>query len=714
MKRWLQRFGFKESRYERPNQQWVCGGVSEGKSCPLGPDARGQCHAAGACEPIRQGDRWFCTRPTSAGGLCTEGPKPDGACCHRIDKCVPQLSLRARRGRVTWLTVAFTFGALLFFLSGPDRWRFVSPGPLTWQHSTSHLTCTDCHRAPLPAPQNGAGFSAPSAHHEQDSRLCLNCHQLGPEPLQPHGLPPAKRAELTRRLGADNDAPRPVSLALASLLPGSAADHDRERACATCHHEHRGKDFKMTRMDNTQCQSCHARPFESFSHGHPEFSAYPFTRRTRIFFDHISHLEKHFQDAQAKANAPGSCLGCHQTDAAGRLMLVKNFAATCAACHGRQIQGEGRADAPGVAVLRVPGLDARTLGERGLRIGDWPEQAEGKLTPFMQVLLSSDAKTSEAIKTLAKVDLLDLLDAKTNELKAAEQLVWGVKELFFDLTTKGQAALRERLAVVLHRELSAEELTRLAGQLPVDAVASAQTEWFPNLLTEVPLHREGGPLPPAKPAPTATKAAADKRSAGGSKPVSPDNWVARGGWYRSRNDYAVLYRPTGHADKFLQAWLDLSGAAQSQSPGTPVTALFKSLSATQAPGVCIKCHSVDADTDQRWTVNWHPAGPVTEHTFTKFSHRSHFSLLNQEGCQMCHKLAPQAAYQKAFENNFSPTVFTSNFKPISKAVCSSCHTAAGAGDGCLKCHDYHIGNFTPTLSKQGQSRQMPPPPTAKP
>lgn len=708
MKHFLQRFGFKESRYERPNQKWVCGALADGRPCPRGPDAQGNCGATSECAPLRKGDRWFCTRAAAAGGPCADGPKPDGTCCHPGTACAPVRSVRARRALTTQLTVAFTFGALLFLLGSSGRWHFLSPGPLTSSHSMSEAVCADCHGKSFSSGAPSASVSGGIAHTNLDSHRCLNCHQLGPQPLTPHGLPPTEQAVLTAKAEPSPSASRPATLALSAALFGNPGAPGRELACGTCHQEHRGKGHRLATLDNSQCQSCHQQQFKSFAAGHPDFTGYPYPRRTRIFFDHVSHLEKHFQDAQQRRHAPEFCTSCHQPDAAGRGMLVKNFATTCAQCHAGQIQGEGRADAPGIPVLRVPGLDARSLRERNRAIGDWPEQAEGRLTPFMQLLLASDATHTAAIAKLAKADWLDLLDAKPDELQAAETIAWAVKDLFFDLVTKGQAAWRERLQTTLGRELAPAEFARLVGQLPPDLLNAAQAEWFPNLLTEVPAHR-AGEKPAAKPAsPEPSRAAA-----AGAKPILPENWVTHGGWYRTRTDYTLLYRPAGHADPFLHAWLDLTASVPTNHP-TPLPAVFKSLGAPQAPGLCTKCHSSDLRADQARMINWQPARSArNQHTFTKFSHGSHFSLLDQKGCLTCHQLNPTAEYQKAFENNFSPAVFASNFAPLPKAVCAECHTPSRAGDTCLKCHEYHIGTFTPTLSKQAQTQRMTAAPPAK-
>ena len=180
----LQPFGFKESRYERPNQNWVCGWAAEGRVCPLGPDAHGHCRTTSECAPVRKGDRWFCTRPASAGGACLEGPKPDGRCSRPMVRCVPLRSLRARRGLVTRWTVGLTFGTLLILLGGGSRWQFASPGSLSSPHALS--SCSDCHHLPAAAQNFSSAFKPPHAY--QDSQLCLNCHPLGADPFQPHGL----------------------------------------------------------------------------------------------------------------------------------------------------------------------------------------------------------------------------------------------------------------------------------------------------------------------------------------------------------------------------------------------------------------------------------------------------------------------------------------------------------------------------------------------
>src|SRR5207249_3676219 len=386
----------------------------------------------------------------------------------------------------------------------------------------------------------------------QDGRLCLNCHQPGPAPFQPHGLPPDKRAALTRKSQTDDPDARPVLLSLSSLLLGWPAQGHVQLECAACHQEHRGKDYNLSQLSNDQCQTCHARQFHSFAHGHPTFKQFPFFRPTRVLYDHLKHAEAHFNDTNFPNLAPAYCTDCHQTDTAGRTMLVTNFAAACAACHLRQIR-----EAPGVAFLGIPNLAVTALRQR---IGRWPDNGAGQLTPFTQLLLSADGSAAEAMRTLSGADLLDNLDeldrATTNELKAAEQLAWAIKELMADLAADATATLSNRLRTLLGRQLAPLEAARLAGQLPQDTLALAQAQWFPDLQQELSLHRSSKPLALAEGETNAASATRHQALDTSSLPLFSQNSF---GWYRT--NCQILYRPAAHADEFFRSWLDLSVSA---------------------------------------------------------------------------------------------------------------------------------------------------------
>jgi len=45
-----------------------------------------------------------------------------------------------------------------------------------------------------------------------------------------------------------------------------------------------------------------------------------------------------------------------------------------------------------------------------------------------------------------------------------------------------------------------------------------------------------------------------------------------------------------------------------------------------------------------------------------------------------------------YEDN-DPQTFASSFNHIEKSLCVTCHVAEKAGDMCISCHNYHVGNI---------------------
>jgi hypothetical protein len=806
MARFFQLPNFKRDDYNRPEQKWTCGRACDGKGCPFGPDPQGHCHTTGACQPARSGDRWACTRPETHGGTCAEGPLPNGECCHQIGPCQPLLSLRARRGRWTWGAVACTAGLLLCLFAGRGRARWEDPGALTAPHALSSTRCDDCHNpgdASHVAAMGGMGGLLAGVHRPTDEK-CLQCHSLGDQPLAPHGLAPdalARSREATARSAFG--ASHAVLLALARMTKAPGQDRGALE-CVTCHQEHHGRDRSLTAFTNQQCQVCHQAAFASFSRGHPDFTDYPYKRRTRIIFDHASHLQVHFADKAFAGLAPKECAACHAASPTGAFMLVKNFEQTCAACHAGQIEGEGRAGDKGIAFFRVPGLDAATLAEKGHPVGEWPADADGKLTPFMRLLLARDPAAAAALAKLDGVDLTDLHAATEDRLAAAAALAWSVKSLFADLVTDGQQAMETRLGQ-LDPAVGRGQLGAMTGQLPRDGLAAAQAAWFPGLLTEVANYRAGirpaaavpaaaqppvaaAPAPkapaaagddlldgpatpapakvaatPAKPAdddlsadtpapapkpavPAAPKPAADddlsadtpaparpspaappaKAATGDDlaadtpappppaarpaapvvsplKAKDPEDWAVAGGWYRSADNYTLYYRPTGHADAFLTVWLTAVGRLATGDQARAAKPVFAELTDAKAPGLCIKCHSLETSpTGDAVIVNWKANVPLPSfHRTTKFKHATHFSLVMTEGCQTCHVLRAPGDLAASYAGTLDPTRFTGSFAPVSRQTCVSCHNDRVAREDCLLCHNYHVGEFASKASTFG-------------
>ena len=162
----------------------------------------------------------------------------------------------------------------------------------------------------------------------------------------------------------------------------------------------------------------------------------------------------------------------------------------------------------------------------------------------------------------------------------------------------------------------------------------------------------------------------------------------------------------GHGDIFIHSWLEvISQSALSVDSGDLghktkpqwMTDIFEELANAKGPGVCTKCHSIDQSDNTGVLVNWRGAQPLpSEHTFTTYSHESHFSLLDEKGCVTCHTINAEAKFSAGFDDR-DPTTFASNFNPLEQAVCAGCHQAKKASDGCLTCHNYHVGDFLPAV-----------------
>ncbi len=398
--RWLQPFSFKKSFYERPNQKWICGRACQGPGCPTGPDAHGNCMATAECRPLRKGDRWFCTRMEAQGGPCADGPAPDGSCRCVIPKCVPVRSLRSWRGLTVLWVAGVSLAVLLFNFGSVSGVKFFSPGPLSFAHASVGSKCSDCHAGLGNQPVAWLTTAARTASVHADSHLCLNCHNVGAMPLQPHSLPSVEIKQITSKVRSHGAiGGTPAGLKVARLVAGPVLEQGEQLACATCHQEHRGNQFDLRQLSDQQCQGCHSRQFNSFADGHPNFTSYPFDRRTRIIFDHEAHFSKHFTEPAQAGVAPRRCVDCHQTDVNGNTMGLKPFEVICASCHRDQIKGKGAVSA-GLAVISLPRLDDRVMTGK-YAIGEWPEDADQSLTPFMRLLLSSDARLHTALEQLA-------------------------------------------------------------------------------------------------------------------------------------------------------------------------------------------------------------------------------------------------------------------------------------------------------------------------
>ena len=566
---------------------------------------------------------------------------------------------------------------------------------------------------------------------------------------------------------------------------------NKDVSCASCHREHQGEFAPLDGFDSQQCHSCHKVTFDEIQHGHPEYTQYPHVQETRIKFDHVSHLENYFLEDEFFDVAPEGCLQCHATDQTGEWMLAQSFEQSCSSCHLSDVLGDNRADAKGIAVLSVPELDIQTLKQRGFNIGYWPKWADGELTPIMSALLNG---SSDVFQVNVKAQLFDLSTASDEELAAATELAWQIKELFYAIQSSGAKELNQRLRNSFGESLDQSTLNHLIASLPRDTLLNNQQEWFPDLMQEMKDYRSGAielrmPVDTDagldKPAIEHVDTIAqddilvedddilaedddilaegddilaedddilaedddilaedddivaedddiltedddilaedddiltegddilvedddilvedddilaeedDTNKAIVAKPLlelaDNETWALNGGWYRDGS--SIRYRPSDHADLFFKAWLDVSSSAANGSSSK----VFKSLTRDDSVGSCIKCHSVETAEQvsaEFANVQWHSFKPEdVKVDFNRFSHVSHFSLMNDDGCSSCHLLNEESLEHTANSGN----TYSPSFVSMDTQTCTQCHQKGRAPDNCLTCHNYHVEPVT--------------------
>ncbi len=639
-----------EDTYDRPNQAWMCGLTDDGPPCPLGPTAHGHCSHAVACHPVREGDRWICNRSTLRGGICEAGPTPDGECCVHYS-CTPERSLRSQRGRFVWALALATLGGLCMILSSNWRNEFLAPGPLSVHHAQlvtrggdQTQRCASCHAA-----GNQTLFQwlshplEPQLAEPTQSSLCIECHQKefpAATALLAHGidqklLTTTHEVELTSR----------------------KVDPRGEFACSTCHREHHGANHDLTFMSNTACQACHAQQFQSFATDHPEFDRWPNERRTRIAFDHAAHQAKHFPAEKQEF----ACQMCHRQSAEG-FQQTLGYEVSCAKCHDSDLETSWQA---GVPFVSLPIIDAEILGDAGHDVGNWPEQAtgdfDGPLPAITKFLLLENPTAAKGIQLLGvDFDFFDIDPDDPTHLTAAASVISALQKYLKDLAAQGHKAISIRLEKILGRAVNDQELAAIVAHLPAEDMTAMGETWFAT----------------AESTPPDTTANEKERIDGG-------------GWIRDDQIFALRYQPSGHADPWLTAWIDLLAEATRGPHSKLAESLLLEIMKPTAPGMCGSCHSVDRNANGGLEVYWFAQqAPSPGVRFTLFSHAPHTMQPELADCTACHKISEAAAMMETYQNQ-TPNNFAAGFHAMTKQDCASCHKPGAAGDSCTQCHQYH-------------------------
>ena len=651
MRKPLQNFNWKESRYERPGDRWVCG-----RHC--------------------------------AGTPCAAGPNPNGTCPEHSESgeasCRPVWSLSFRRRCLALGVTGFSVALCLIIGGGSPS--LVSPGQLTAAHGSANMSCADCHAA---ADGRWMATALDSSTGQQDSQRCLKCHtELDPEPLRAHGLPRDSLTALTADQPKATETHGDLLVNMATLLVDDAAELSLN--CNRCHLEHRGRGHDLTAISSARCQTCHAQQFRSFEHGHPEFGAYPYERSGRIQFDHVAHLQKYFHDDALRlmpgVTVSGDCTSCHRADESGSRMLTRGFEVMCAACHQRDIEDR---DDPGIPFLALPRVPQQLLeSELEFPVGDWPAppvEPPLSMEPGFQTLLLLDESDGPRSPE-ARVTRFDDLAATSTE--QARQRLLSIKRLFAEVAWHGQSALSDRLP---------EELRVLAIAEPsiVPTMMHAQQSWFPGLLEER----------------TKTGRVENNNSVPSPR-TTPAESVLGGGWYVRQADQTVRYRPIGHADPLVKVWLEAAMEASTES--TPQReALDRMLNVLMNPtasgsietrgpvssGRCLSCHAVVNDSAAGSRRIYWSSRTAEElvRPFTSFRHAPHTLGDTGASCQTCHALndgLDLSTRKPQMQTGAEAGPLRSCFAPLSKAACATCHHSNSGLNRCTDCHQYHVRNLS--------------------
>lgn len=648
---------FDASRYQLPQQDWMCGHHCDGQPCAIGPNGNGECTAHQICTPTLDGSAWLCTRPKAWGGKCKEGPVPDAdnpesraVCPHQPIPCSPQRTVRNKRQLVTGLTIAASLGCCLMILGGSsgrmdnaliDTSAVVSPGDLSAYHASLEQSCAACHSAASLSSLDALACFFGGNGGLEDSRKCLECHQgFGSHALQPHSVDPNFLAQVSAGATATGHTTQQM---LARMVETHQTTSEGEMACSTCHVEHHGTAFNLTELTNQQCQSCHASSFHSFSDGHPEFAE---RKRAFLYFDHASHLETHFpkQAGQNGASTSLSCSDCHMQGPDGATMLLASFEKTCSDCHNHQI-----ADDHMPVDLRMAAATFISLDESLPR------------SPFMEVMLP---------------------EGRSDQTQAVA--------LVQDVVARREVAVVERL-------------TDKAAALKLDE----------NLVQAVAARLGESGFYVALQQLNVSQQSADVEDE-----VSSNSAVSSGAWSVAGDGLSLGYRSRGHADPLLRDWLSLAASSIQTYPNVPQAGtagafdrLFQQLAAPEATGRCMKCHTVDALRPGVARINWDsrqvlPAGSG----FTNFAHGPHVTLLGSPEqatamgsrpdarCETCHSVRKREAVLRNADfllNDWMPNPDFDHpgslgLTSVTRASCVQCHVSGKAGDSCLQCHNYHV------------------------
>lgn len=146
-------------------------------------------------------------------------------------------------------------------------------------------------------------------------------------------------------------------------------------------------------------------------------------------------------------------------------------------------------------------------------------------------------------------------------------------------------------------------------------------------------------------------------------------------------------------DKGMAATLVSTVIKNERKPKSEV--LSTGISQAQAPTILAPFRQVTAAIDRKtptgmfsWTAVYRD--PMIR-TFTNFNHRPHTLQNGVMRCDSCHQMVESPPSEMAISFEASGSM-RSDFHPMVRQQCASCHRSEGTSDSCTTCHNYHVGS----------------------
>ncbi|MCX4028933.1 hypothetical protein H0A36_05635 [Endozoicomonas sp. SM1973] len=534
---------------------------------------------------------------------------------------------RLKRSRLAFvLFLVVLLGLFIILTHTPWRQQLLFPGALSSQHGSQQDQCISCHVRANDPVMSWLWHTMQPLTLAQQSQGCMSCHQHKHQKgVVAHGLDEQAIRTLLPKNIEQQQADRHLS-ELTSRKP---------LGCFNCHTEHQGTAGELTKLSDTECDSCHLKSQQDFAKQHSDFSL---ARDTGIQFNHDRH--------QGVFSEQGKVFQCQQCHGSKAEPVFPKFDQQCLSCHEETIEKP-------VVLLALPRVATKTPD-----IGEWPKQRGNKrLSAAMLALLAE----------------YGVPEKPTDKSKKAtqffqQQLAKGYKQLVQDIL---QDNLQEAKLLKVQGKLMAEGLFKEADAVRLllhdckavmPLLTNLQEQWFPSLLK-------------AQASPT------DKPKKAQRKALKPDQqWGTMGNWQLTRKG-SVVVSVNHHARvseiKRIEKQLE-KGELSSEDANTG----------------CLLCHQIQ---DKKIVWQYQPKPPMPTFKFKHQPHlvgQPETVCLN---CHT-RSAANTASTQQQLGINSEETSETEEqqessswlFSPVTKQPCVSCHKEERVGENCLLCHNYHF------------------------